>query len=457
MSRPLLASFVLWIGALATAVALPGCTTFQPADPSRARSYAAPAPLAATDWPARKTDNLEALCAATPKAIYSLVVDGSPSAKDLPEEVRRVVNRPAARIAYCGVHGPGLLRVFQSRRADSDRAGVMRFVSYSTRSDLPVDPRFTKYAERRMRELAGRAKDLGAEVRPADAGLLAMLTEGTAIRLVEPSGKTPIRGTIVYMSGLGSIPYEQAIADELSARGWWLVRIATPRVWWYESKPWYVGSREDVPRVARQLAGVLDDLVAEPAYAAQAVLDYLAEARPEVPQHPLAIVGFSAGSLAAPAIVARTPERFDAAVIVGGGANLLEISQKSDLTDGGIRLAWPDNQPRGDWREQLFRDYLTFSKLDPYHTARFLRNKPVLTVLANLDLTVPAANGWLLWDRLGRPDSYNHVGEHRTLFFTLHGQARRIADWLENATEHLRRDPVAHAPGLSSPALPQPQ
>lgn len=446
MPRPVTAASVLLAALVAVAAVLPGCTTFEPAAPSRAHTFAAPVSLADGDWPARKTDNLESLCAATPKAIYSLVSDGTPMGENLPENVRRAIGRPAARILYCGVRGPGLLRVFQSGRSGTERsAGTMRYVSYSTRTDLPTDPRLTKYAERQLQELTKRVKDLNAGVKPADAGVLAMLSEGTAIRLVEPSGKTPVRGTIVYMSGLGSIPYEQAIADELSARGWWLVRIATPRVWWYESKPWYIGSREDVPHIARQLAGVLDDLVAEPAYAAQAALDYLAESRPEIPQSPLAIVGFSAGSLAAPAIVARTPDRFDAAVLVGGGANLLEISQKSDLTDGGVRLAWPDDQPRGDWRSELFREYLACSKLDPYHTARFLRNKPVLTVLANFDLTVPAENGWLLWDRLGRPDKYTHVGEHRTMFLTLHSQANRIADWLEHATERSRRPPMAQS------------
>jgi pimeloyl-ACP methyl ester carboxylesterase len=308
--------------------------------------------------------------------------------------------------------------------------GSMRFVSHSTRTDLPTDPRLTKFAERQVKAIENRVKDVKG-LKPADADVLRMLSEGTAIRIVEPSGKTPIRGTIIYMSGLGSIPYEQPVADELSARGWWLIRVATPRVWWYESKPWYMGSREDVPRIAQELAGVLDDMVAEPAYAAQAALDYLAENRPEIPQSPINIVAFSAGALAAPAIVARIPDRINAAVLVGGGANLLEISQTSDLTTGGIRLAWPDDQPRGDWRKELFKDYLEYSHLDPYHTARFLRHKPVLTVSANLDLTVPAKNGWMLWDRLGHPDQYMHVGEHRTLFLTIHTQAKRIADWLE--------------------------
>jgi pimeloyl-ACP methyl ester carboxylesterase len=156
------------------------------------------------------------------------------------------------------------------------------------------------------------------------------------------------------------------------------------------------------------------------------------------------MVGCSAGSLAATAVVARMPESFDAAVLVGSGANLLEISQTSDLTDGGIHLAWPDNQPVGPWREELFHQYLTYSTLDPYHTARFLRNKPTLLVQANLDRTVPASNGWLLWDRLGRPDRYTHVGEHRTLFLTLKGQSRRVADWLDTQMENLsKHGPIA--------------
>jgi hypothetical protein len=234
-------------------VALGGCTTFVAGNPPEP-DYLASAPLPDSDWPPRKTDQLQRLAAETPRQIFSLVSDGNhrPLPDTIPPALRKLAERPAAKVVYTGIHGPGTLRVFDYGPDSHWRAlsGTMRFVSYTPRTDLPKDPRLTRYAERQINAWKRRLKDLNCGLKPADAEVLRMLSEGTAIRLIEPSGKVPVRGTIVYMSGLGSLQYEQGLVDELSARGYWLIRIATPRVWWYESKPWYIGSREDVPRIA---------------------------------------------------------------------------------------------------------------------------------------------------------------------------------------------------------------
>ena len=378
-------------------------------------------------------DGLAEKAAATPHEIFTLVSDPGKPAAPIPTSIER-----RCAIAHAGYlvsffwastarDSPASSSEYPGGESDprAKSLGTMRFYSRSTRADCPIDPHMVDAAERQVRSWIKRLAKLDSGLKPVDPDVLRILSDGTAIRIIGPLQDVPTRGTIVYMSGLGSGKYEQPLIEELGRRGWWIVKIATPRVWWYESQPWYIGSRADIPNVAQKLAGVLDDLVAEPAYAAEAALDYLAEHHPEVPQSPLIMMGCSAGALVSPAIVARMPDRFDAAVLVGGGANLLEISQKSDLTDAGIRFAWPDDQPRGAWREELFREYLKFSKLDPYHTARFLRDKPVLMLQANLDITVPAENGWLLWQRLGRPDRYTHIGEHRTLFLTLGEQSNR--------------------------------
>ncbi len=429
-------------------VGLGGCTTFQAAAPERVKLVPA-APLAEDQWPVRKTDDLAEKAKRSPRDYLARLMQGATgSARMVSPD--RMMRGPGGAPFASGVYGRGILRVYEPRGSD-DAVGrsvlAMRFYSFSEQNDRPSDSRVTEYAERQFKSLSKRLADAGAELTPSDAEFLRVMSEGTAVRVVEPPTDAEVRGTIVYMAGLGSATYEQPLIDELSRRGWWLVKVATPRVWWYESKPWMIGSRSDISGVAEKLAGVMDDLVAEPAYAAEAALAYLREHRPEIPTTPLVMVGCSAGALAAPAVVARMPDRFSAAVLVGGGANLLQISQTSDLTDGGIHLAWPDNQPVGPWRAELFRQYLTYSKLDPYHTARYLRDKPTLLVQANLDLTVPASNGWLLWDRLGRPDRYVHVGEHRTLFLTLKGQSRRVADWLEAKVGVLpKNDPIARSP-----------
>lgn len=435
---------------LAAAALLGGCTTFTPADPSR--DALAPVPgLAATDWPARRTGDLDAIVAKTPKEITELVPEAPasevspPAALDRqeskdgtaadaparPEAVTLSLRRAPTRVAYTGRHGQGIIRVLERGDADKPRRWI-RFISQSTLEHPLTDTRLDRWAQMSRKWWEQYLQSRGVTgLRLNDPDILKMTYEGTGVAIEPPTAGTTARGTIVHMAGLGSYAYELPIIQALKDRGWWVLRVSTPRVWWFEERRFLVPSREGVPEAARALAREIDDLLAESAYAAEGAIDYLAKHRPEIPLRPMVMVGCSAGALATPAVVARMPERFDAVVLVGGGANLLEISQRSDLTSAGISLAWPGNQPRGDWRNALFAEYLKFSRLDPYATAPLIRGKPVLMVHANLDSTVPADNGWLLWERLGRPDRYVHVVGHRTLFLTLYTQSRRIADWID--------------------------
>jgi hypothetical protein len=143
------------------------------------------------------------------------------------------------------------------------------------------------------------------------------------------------------------------------------------------------------------------------------------------------------------------PDRFSAAVFVGAGANLLKLSQTSDLTDAGIRLLWENDTGNAADRHRLYDTYLTASHLDPYHTARTMTGKPVLVVQAAFDSTVSAAGGELLWERLERPERWVFTGGHRLLFWRLKDQSVPIADWIDHATAPvsplLNRD-VAQSP-----------
>lgn len=410
---------------LAAAAVWGGCSTYQAADPTRAGMAVEPVPAAA--WPERKTDDLAEIVANTPRTISRLTLDAGQPGDAIDPALLRRATEPEARITYTGVHGQGIIREMRGRRIGSS----IRFVSYTTLPNPPEDSRARRWVERSSQWWQQYLDEYAHGLKPTDPKVLAMLYEGTAIRLVPPpEGVTP-RGTILHMAGLGSMAYEQPLLDDLSKRGWYVLRIATPRVWWFDARVFPLNSREEVPAVAGQLARTIDDLVAESAYAAEGALDYVQKKHPEVPLSPLVMVGCSAGALAAPAVVARQPDRFAAAVFVGGGANLLQISQNSDLTDGGIQIKWPDGRVRSEWREELFRQYLEKSTLDPYHAARALVNKPVLMVHANLDSTVPADNGWLLWEALGRPERYTQVLGHRILFYTLSSQSGRIAEWVD--------------------------
>lgn len=453
---------------------VPGCVSYQAGEFDRGAAEVID-PIPPERWPARRTEDLERIARDTPPRIYRYVLDGTKSEDELEPQFREALRRADARIPYSRAFGQGIIRVVRGgpgpvrairqmeespqaapTQADEPaRAGStdlllrdffssVRFVSYSPLDETPGDRRYERFLKLTSALQDKYLAERKAGIKVNDPDVLMMLAEGTRIRLIEPAAGVECRGTVVHIAGLGSIRYEEPVLNELLARGWAVLRIATPRVWWYETSEFRIDAPGDIDPTARRIAAAFDDLLAESAYAAEAALAWLAAERPELPQRPLVILGCSAGGLVAPAVVARMPDRFDAAVLVGTGSNLLRISQTSDLTDGGVKLRWGPDLPVGGLRSQLFDRYLRHSVLDPYHTARFLRDKPVLFVHAEFDSTVPAESCHELYLRLGRPDRLTWYVGHRLLFFTLGGQAGRIADWLDrhvSAGNAAMRDP----------------
>src|SRR5690606_2543041 len=124
--------------------------------------------------------------------------------------------------------------------------------------------------------------------------------------------------------------------------------------------------------------------------------------------------GCSAGAICGPTIAARLGDRVQAVVLIGGGADILRISQTNGVTNAGLAFGALDPieggyQPRKLTRgelDQLSDAYLEMSQLDPYHTAPALRATPTLMLHAALDKIVPARCGRLLYERLGKPERW---------------------------------------------------
>lgn len=188
---------------------------------------------------------------------------------------------------------------------------------------------------------------------------------------------------------------------------------------------------EEAEVAGRAIAAASDDAFAENAYAAEAVLDYLREHRPDLPTEPVVIVGFSAGALAAPAVAARLGERVRGLVLIGGGADVMTIARTTKLPSVSLGLRC-DDQPVNDELFEAARDsYRRHSRLDPYVLAPTLAETPVLMVHAHNDVTVPAETGNVLWDRLGRPCRLDFLLDHYALFYFMPEQAPRVAKWLD--------------------------
>lgn len=353
---------------------------------------------------------------------------------------------PFARVAHKELSGPGLLRVFDSANlggasagpaAPNARLGTMRFVSFSTEDTRPVDER-AEWLLRYSEWQSNRLRELGLDAKPNDPRIVSMIRDGVRMRLrepiVEPLGEhTEPVGLVLYLPGLGSREYEQPVVDELRRRGWSVLIVETPRVWWYEPVPFNVMSSADVEPTAERIARVIDDQMAEPAYAAEAGLRYVKLVRPELADKPVVLMGFSAGAIFAPAVGARLHDQLAAVVLIGGGGNVLKVSQTSDLTNGGLELKWPEHGPRGDWRERLFAHYMKHSHLDPANAARALTDLPALVAVAEFDATVPAECGWLLASRLPNAERLNFTLGHRLMFWKLANRSVDIAEWVEGA------------------------
>lgn len=222
--------------------------------------------------------------------------------------------------------------------------------------------------------------------------------------------------------------------DELAARSAELAgTIATIK------RGWYVAcTPEEAEAAGRAIAAASDDGFAENAYAAEAVLDYLREHRPDLPTEPVVVVGFSAGALVAPAVAARLGERVRGLVLIGGGADAVTIARRSSLKRVSLALRCGD-QPVGDDLFMTARDaYRRHVRLDPYALAPSLSQTPVLMVHALGDRIVPADSGVLMWERLGRPDRLDFLLDHYELFYFVPGQVPRVARWLD---EHVPMPP----------------
>lgn len=414
--------------AAALSLLLPGCVSREAADPRRTDRWSGSADgtpqaerLPSDAWPPRQVDDLDRVLTETPDVIA-------------------IAGQPEARIRFKGKFGVGIIRTVREWRR-----WQTRFVSYSTLPDRPYDERAQKWLQNYVKGQPHNTLSL----EPQDRDAFALFFEGTQIRVLEPQDRRPI-GLVVHLPGLGTSDYERPVIDELLKRGWAVLRIAPPGVWWLQSKPIFITREDQIEPTAERVARIIDDLVAEPAYATEAALEYVQMTRPRLPQTPVVLLGFSAGALSTPTVFARMPEKFDAAVIVGGGADLLMLSQTSDLTDGGVRVAWLNELGTAAQRQRLYESYLRHSRLDPYHAARTMLDKPVLLVQAALDSTVQASGGDLLWERLARPERWVFSGGHRLLFWRLADQAVPIADWIEKAA--FPSDAHAAAAARSAPA-----
>jgi fermentation-respiration switch protein FrsA (DUF1100 family) len=140
----------------------------------------------------------------------------------------------------------------------------------------------------------------------------------------------------------------------------------------------------------------------------------------------------SGGAMILPTVVAREPDRYAAAVMIAGGANIMAILEDSNYKHmiNAAEIRWNPEPPEGEAREKFDQLYLRHAHLDSYHTAERLRGKSMLMLHGTHDLAVPARLGDLLWERLGQPERWVEEAGHEDLFMRLPQKAGDIIEWL---------------------------
>ena len=283
-----------------------------------------------------------------------------------------------------------------------------------------------------------------------------------SLYLLDPPPDKPSLGLAIFLNGYGATRHFIGGAEALRERGWHvlivpsislgiaLANMPTPVVERYDFEDgpaWFATEFENKNRstyrqiqldeIGALVARAHDDRLAVTAYAVEAALAYLAEYRPDVPQHPRILLAISLGALMAPPMVARIGG-VDAAVIVTGGANLFGLIKESQYELATLLMG---NITRIEYPDSVENDYLIESHLDPWRTSQVLRETPLLVIQSSNDDAVPSEYGELLWELLGRPDrlesNLNHVGVLASLGWHIDW----IVDWIETQVPLSSRSP----------------
>ncbi len=271
------------------------------------------------------------------------------------------------------------------------------------------------------------------------------------------------RGIVLHIEGTNITKYEVRLTGKLEQAGWAVARINapntvqsrrsvehslrvlttieagnTPGSGLYTGAIYPLEPGTDPEALGAEIARDVDRTIAVTAYTAEAVINEIDRHWPVLADKPIVVAGFSAGALPAPAVAARLrerdPGRLRGLLLVGGGGDLLTISQTSTFSDGGISLHDLDEKSpiRAERFAALREAYLRSTRLDPLRSIAALRDLPVLHIFGTLDSAVPTSAARRLDKAHGAVDEIRFFGGHGLLFYFLPTHSRRIIRWLDS-------------------------
>lgn len=392
---------------------LASCAVREPADPDRLTSGAmTPIDPDLIQWPSRDPALLDSRIWMRPgrQRLYLAGLD------DLRGEVKPYVWSGEVDV-LCRKHA-GLGVLCEVRRANEPREWYdpRLFVFYSSSTPVLAADRSKGPPPPQMHDLDGTPLD------------------GMVYRWRPDARGVPAdRGIVIALRPLSGSTYIKPVVNEARSRGWLVIESSMGFGMAGVGEKRDAADEQEIDRHARQIAQLVDARLSEWAYGAEAMLATVREERPELAGKPVVIMGFSAGAIGAPTVALRLGEQVKAAVLVGGGVNIMDIASTSELSNFGLGITFRGGPLGPEQRAIASRAYLDESRLDSYHTAATLRTLPVLVLHAAEDEIVPSRTGDMLHQRLGQPERWVFPVGHEMLFFQLGAFASPINDWLEAA------------------------
>ncbi|MDF1752360.1 MAG: hypothetical protein P1U89_06285 [Verrucomicrobiales bacterium] len=255
---------------------------------------------------------------------------------------------------------------------------------------------------------------------------------------LESAYAAPVRGAVLYLGSIMGISRpEQRLLASLRREGWNIIACLPPFQLASQDTNLPVYGSGDIPRAAERFANDIDHHIAERAYVAESALAYVKANRKNWLNGPTIVIGSSAGALALPAVIERIGP-VDAAVLVGGGANIPGVMLRSSLELATPVMHSKKGHTQGDEGRPLTEDELTrfetlaFEQmtLDPARLAPAFDKTPTLLLLGTLDAIVPAENGVLLCEKLLRPEVWHFPVGHNLLMISLPSHSGKIRKWI---------------------------
>lgn len=268
---------------------------------------------------------------------------------------------------------------------------------------------------------------------PSKDAVAVVVPQRTAFSLFDAKTPSP-RGIAVLMPGLLGTPPNvvQAMSDALCREGWSVLRMWAQPSRFTESTDVRLDASRDPQDQAAGVEMLLRERLAECAYAVQAACAHVEASHPEFSKLPRVVIGFSGGALTLPTVVAREPDRYEAAVMVGGAANAFLLTLKTNYSFVGGPQYKFEPAASTEFIDAINLAYVQLASLDAYHTAPMLQGKRLLMIHANADLAVPSPLGELLWERCGRPRRVIRETGHEDLFNRLSRDFPVILEFLRN-------------------------